>query len=102
MSNGTTIGQLLAAGPQSVLTTAGQGEEPEGAIQVLSLFPPARIPDIVLCNMSQYSTLPSYQTNKAQVLLFRAVVDPTSVLIIAVISHVQYQKAPKEDLGVQI
>ena len=30
-SNGTTIGQLLAAGPQSVLTTAGQGEEPEGA-----------------------------------------------------------------------
>lgn len=31
MSNGTTIGQLLAAGPQSVMTTAGQRKEPEGA-----------------------------------------------------------------------
>lgn len=36
-SNGTTIGQLLAAGPQSVLTTAGQGVEPEGAPGALSV-----------------------------------------------------------------
>lgn len=32
-SNGTTVGQLLAAGPQSVLTTAGQSAEPEGAVR---------------------------------------------------------------------
>jgi hypothetical protein len=31
-SNGTTIGQLLAAGPQSLLTTEAQSQEPEGVI----------------------------------------------------------------------